>query len=151
PSGIESDDFDSEDDNNSTFLPEFKSFYVDYPNSGDSTIDVVEDIPVDVPNILPTHPALQMDFDFIASHIDLGSDLNASSLSGDRNKIYDPGICIEVESTGILAPFFPEKSPSSPSHRAFKASKLFHQKSPMLISGDNTPKLGVRHPHFYPP
>ncbi|GKD00531.1 hypothetical protein Tco_1170805, partial [Tanacetum coccineum] len=68
----------------------------------DSTIDVVEDIPVDVPNILPTHPALLMDFDFIPSN-DLGSDLDDSSPSGDRNKIYDPGICIEVESTRILA------------------------------------------------
>ncbi|GKB12196.1 hypothetical protein Tco_0846119 [Tanacetum coccineum] len=46
PPGIESDDFDSEDDDNSTFLPEFESFHVDYPDSGDSTIDVVEDIPV---------------------------------------------------------------------------------------------------------
>ncbi|GJV68818.1 hypothetical protein Tco_1484327 [Tanacetum coccineum] len=49
-----SDDFDSEDDDNSTSLPEFESFHVDYPDSGDSTIDVVEDIPVDVPNILAT-------------------------------------------------------------------------------------------------
>ncbi|GKC63534.1 hypothetical protein Tco_1096132 [Tanacetum coccineum] len=58
PQGIESDDFDLEDDDNSTSRPEFESFHVDYPDSGDSTIDVVEDIPVDVPNILPTHPAL---------------------------------------------------------------------------------------------
>ncbi|GKF47784.1 hypothetical protein Tco_0137586, partial [Tanacetum coccineum] len=42
----EIDDFDSKDDDNSTFLPEFKSFYVDYPDSGDLTVDVVEDIPV---------------------------------------------------------------------------------------------------------
>ncbi|GKA09573.1 hypothetical protein Tco_0688904 [Tanacetum coccineum] len=176
PPGIESDDFDSEDDDNSTSRPEFESFHVDYPDSGDSTIDVVEDIPVDVPNILPTHLALQLDFNFIPSLNDLGSDLDVSSPSGDRNKIYDPGICIEVESTGILAPLSPvidtlltfssenedkvfnhgvlaskEKSPSSPSHRGLKASKLFHQKSPMLIHGDNTPNLGVRHPHFYPP
>ncbi|GJS82489.1 hypothetical protein Tco_0749030 [Tanacetum coccineum] len=68
----------------------------------DSTIDVVEDIPVDVPNILPTHLALQLDFDFIPSN-DLGSDLNNSSPFGDSNKIYDPGICIEVESTRNLA------------------------------------------------
>ncbi|GJX68050.1 hypothetical protein Tco_0303777 [Tanacetum coccineum] len=93
-----------------------------------------------------------------------------------KNKIYDLGICIEVESTRFLSTLSPmintllpfssenedkvfnhgvlaskEKSPSSPSHRGFKASKLFHQKSPMLISGDNTPNLGVRHPHFYPP
>ncbi|GKC26921.1 hypothetical protein Tco_1034215, partial [Tanacetum coccineum] len=76
PSGIESDDFDSEDDDNYTSRPEFGSFHVDYPDSGDSTIDVVDDIPVDAPNILPTHPALQLDFDFIPSYNDLGSDLD---------------------------------------------------------------------------
>ncbi|GJS56313.1 hypothetical protein Tco_0629675 [Tanacetum coccineum] len=76
PPGIESNDYDSEVDDNSTSLPEFESFHVDHPDSGDSTIDVVEDIPVDVPNILPTHPTLHMDFDFIPSHNDLGSDLD---------------------------------------------------------------------------
>ncbi|GKD35660.1 hypothetical protein Tco_1251169, partial [Tanacetum coccineum] len=106
PPGIESDDFDSEDDDNSTSRPEFESFHVNYPDSGDSTIDVVEDIPVDVPNILPTHPALHLDFDFIPSN-DLGSDLDDSSPFGDRNKIYNPGICIEVESTRILATLSP--------------------------------------------
>ncbi|GKA91051.1 hypothetical protein Tco_0812921 [Tanacetum coccineum] len=176
PPGIESDDYDSEGDDNSTSLPEFESFHVDYPDSGDSTIDVVDDIPVDVPNILPTHPTLHMDFDFIPSHNDLGSDLDVSSPSGDRNKIYDPGICIEVESTRFLATLSPvidtllpfssenedkvfnhgvlaskEKSPPSSSHRGFKASKLFHHKSPMLIHGENNPNLGVRHLHFYPP
>ncbi|GKB03542.1 hypothetical protein Tco_0831685 [Tanacetum coccineum] len=175
PSGIESDDFDSKNDDNSTFLPKFESFHVDYPDSGDSTIDVVEDIPVDVPNILPTHPTLHIDFDFIPSHNDLGSDLDVSSPSGDRNKIYDPGICIEVKSTRFLATHSPvidtllpfssdnedkvfnhdvlaskEKSPPSSSHRGFKSSTLFHYKSPMLIHGDNTPNLGVRHPYFYP-
>ncbi|GJW84398.1 hypothetical protein Tco_0157543 [Tanacetum coccineum] len=44
--GIESDDVDSVDDDTSISLPEFESFYVDYPNSGNSTIDVVEDIPI---------------------------------------------------------------------------------------------------------
>ncbi|GJW29950.1 hypothetical protein Tco_0046825 [Tanacetum coccineum] len=176
PPGIESDDYDSDDDNNSTSRPEFESFHVDYPDSGDSTIDVVEDIPVNVPNILPTHPTLHMDFDFIPSHNDLGSDHDVSSPSGDRNKIYDPGICIEVESMRFLAPLSPiidtllpfssenedkvfnhgvlatkEKSPPSSSHRGIKASKPFHHKSPMLIHGDNTPNLGDRHPHFYPP
>ncbi|GKG34576.1 hypothetical protein Tco_0437272, partial [Tanacetum coccineum] len=100
--GIESDDYDSEGDDNFTSLPEFESFHVDYPDSGDSNIDVVEDIPVDVPNILPTYPTLHMDFDFIPSHNDLGSDLDVSSSFGDRNKIYDPGICIEVESMTIF-------------------------------------------------
>ncbi|GJV14601.1 hypothetical protein Tco_1359924 [Tanacetum coccineum] len=69
----------------------------------DSTIDVVEDIPVDVPNILPTHTTIHMDFNFIPSHNDLGSNLDVSSPFGDRNKIYDPGICIEVESKKFLA------------------------------------------------
>ncbi|GJX06307.1 hypothetical protein Tco_0194239 [Tanacetum coccineum] len=112
-----------------------------------STIDVVEDIPVDVPNILPTHPSFQLDFDFITSYNDLGSDLDNSYPSGDRNKIYDPGICIEV--TRFLSTLSPvidtllpfssenenkvfnhgvlaskEKSPPSSSHRGFKTSKL---------------------------
>ncbi|GKA51927.1 hypothetical protein Tco_0745123 [Tanacetum coccineum] len=174
PPGIESDDYDSEGDDNSTSLPEFESFYVDYLDSGDSTIDVVEDIPVDVPNILPTHPTLHMDFYFIPSHNDLGSDLNVSYQ--DRNKIYDPGICIEVESIRFLATHFPvidillpfssenkdkvfnhsvlsskEKSLPSSSHRGFKASKLFHHKSPMLIYGEDIPILDVPFLHFYPP
>ncbi|GJU98262.1 hypothetical protein Tco_1327533 [Tanacetum coccineum] len=107
PPGIESDDYDSEGDNNSTSFPEFESFHDDYPDLGDSTIDVVEYIPVDVPNILPTHPTLHMDFNFIPSHNDFRSDLDVSSPSRDRNKIYDPGICIEVESTRFLATHSP--------------------------------------------
>ncbi|GKE18658.1 hypothetical protein Tco_1426235 [Tanacetum coccineum] len=99
PPGIESDDFDSECDDNSTSIPEFESFHVDYLDSVNSTIDVVEDIPVDVPNILPTHPALQLDFDFIPSN-DLGSDLDVSSPSGDRNKIYDPEFLDNDDSRG---------------------------------------------------
>ncbi|GJY42213.1 hypothetical protein Tco_0429483 [Tanacetum coccineum] len=176
PRGIESDDYDLEGDDNSTSLPEFESFHVDYPDSGDSTIDVVEDIPVDVPNIFPTHPTLYMDFDFISSHNDLGFDHDVSSPFGHRNKIYDPGICIEVESMRSLAILSPvidtllpfssenedkvfnhgvlaskEKSPPSSSHRGFKASKLFHHKSPMLIHGENIPILDVPFLHFYPP
>ncbi|GKA57950.1 hypothetical protein Tco_0757138 [Tanacetum coccineum] len=45
PPGIESDDFDSENDDSSTSTPEFESFHGDYPDLGDSTIDAVEDIP----------------------------------------------------------------------------------------------------------
>ncbi|GJS82752.1 hypothetical protein Tco_0749293 [Tanacetum coccineum] len=94
---------------------------------------------------------------------------------GDSNKIYDPGICIEVESMRILATLSPvintllpflsenedkvfnhdvlaykEKSPPYSSYLGLKALQ-FSSKSPMLIHGDNTPDLGVRHPHFYPP
>ncbi|GJS06897.1 hypothetical protein Tco_0363693 [Tanacetum coccineum] len=154
PPGIESDDFDSEDDNNYTSLLEFDSFHVDYPDLGDSTIDVVEDIPVDVPNILPTHPTLHMDFDFIPSHNDLGSDLDISSPSGDRNKIYDPGICIEVESTRFLAPLSPVIDTLLPFSSKNEDKVFTHgvlaskEKSPPSSSHRN---LGVRHPHFYPP
>ncbi|GKE56105.1 hypothetical protein Tco_1495290 [Tanacetum coccineum] len=95
--------------------------------------------------------------------------------SEDRNKIYDPGICIEVESTRFLAAHSPvidtllpfssenkdkvfnhgvlaskEKSPPSSSHRGFKASKIFHHKSPMLIYGEDIPILDVPFLYFYP-
>ncbi|GJU11661.1 hypothetical protein Tco_1134057 [Tanacetum coccineum] len=107
-----------------------------------------------------------MDFNFIPSHNDLRSDLDVSSPSGDRNKIYNPGICIEVESTRLFVTHSPvidtlhpfsfenkdkvfnhgvlaskEKSLSSSSHRGFKASKLFHHKSPMLIYVEDIPIL----------
>ncbi|GJV99015.1 hypothetical protein Tco_1554267, partial [Tanacetum coccineum] len=107
PSGIESDDYDSKVDDNSTSLPEFESFHVDYLDLGDSTIDVVEDIPVDMPNILPTHPTLHMNFDFIPSHNDLGFDLDVSSPSGDRNKIYDPGYALKSNPQDFLLLFPP--------------------------------------------
>ncbi|GKF48351.1 hypothetical protein Tco_0141602, partial [Tanacetum coccineum] len=89
-----------------------------------------------------------------------------SSPYGDRNKIYDPGICIEVKSTRFLAPFSPvidtllpfssenevkvfnhsvlsykEKSPPFSSHRGLKAFQLSPE-IPMLIHGDNTHNLG---------
>ncbi|GJQ93112.1 hypothetical protein Tco_0004251 [Tanacetum coccineum] len=103
PPGIESDDVDSVDDNTSISLPEFESFYVDYPNSGNSTIDVVEDIPVDVPNVLPTHPILEQDFiptsEFFAYVVWIFLPFLAypvippSLLScGDEDTIFDPGI-----------------------------------------------------------
>ncbi|GKB09115.1 hypothetical protein Tco_0837427 [Tanacetum coccineum] len=175
--------------------PEYDCFYFkNEPDQGNFTMDVVEDIfdnptrepRVHVPNVLPTHPTLHLDSDFTLSSDSLGSDLVVSFPSGTRNKIFDPGIFIGVQSmiflspdefsfsfirdpplpvidtllpfssenenkvvnTGILAS--EEKSPPSSSHRGFKASKLSHHKSPMLIHGDNTPNLGVRHPHFYP-
>ncbi|GJT52958.1 hypothetical protein Tco_0988012 [Tanacetum coccineum] len=50
PPGIESDNYDSKGDDNSTSLPSFESFHVDYiPIREISTIDVLDYIPVDVP------------------------------------------------------------------------------------------------------
>ncbi|GJY19327.1 hypothetical protein Tco_0390818 [Tanacetum coccineum] len=117
-----------------------------------------------------------IDFDFIPSYNDLGYDLDVSSPFGDRNKIYDLGICIEVEFMRFLATYSPvidtllpfssenkdkvfnhgvlaskEKSTPSSSHQGFKASKLFHQKSAMLIYGEDIPILDVLFLHFYPP
>ncbi|GJW54555.1 hypothetical protein Tco_0098640 [Tanacetum coccineum] len=54
----------------------------------------------------------------------------------------DPKGDIDKFHHGVLAS--KEKSPSSPSHRGLKAFQLSPE-SPMLIHGDNTPNLGVRH------
>ncbi|GKF52354.1 hypothetical protein Tco_0159264, partial [Tanacetum coccineum] len=60
--------------------------------------------------------------------------------SKNEEKVFNPGSLSSKE-----------KSPPSSSHRGFKASKLFHHKSLMLIHGENNPNLGVRLLHFYPP
>ncbi|GKD03167.1 hypothetical protein Tco_1178141 [Tanacetum coccineum] len=172
---------------------EYDHFYFKIePDSGNFTMDVVEDIfdnptrepRVHVPNVVPTHPTLHLDSDFTLSSDSLGSDLAVSFPSGTRNKIFDPGIFIGVQSmrflsldefsisfirdlpfpvidtflpfssenedkvvnTGILAAG-EEQSPHLSSHRGLKALN----ESPMMIHGENTPNLGVRHLHFYPP
>nr|GEV27867.1 hypothetical protein [Tanacetum cinerariifolium] len=93
PPGIDSDGSDSEGDNlfierllydDLIPLPEYDHFQF---------------------NNEPAHPTL--DSDFIHSSDFLGSNLHVSSPSGDRNKIYDPGICIKVESTRFLATLSP--------------------------------------------
>ncbi|GJU61797.1 hypothetical protein Tco_1243632, partial [Tanacetum coccineum] len=103
PPGIESDDVDSVDDDTSISLPEFESFHVDYPNSGNSTMDVVDDTPVDVLNVLPAHPILELDFipisEFFAYVVWIFLPFLAypvippSLLSfEDEDTIFDPGI-----------------------------------------------------------
>ncbi|GKC71706.1 hypothetical protein Tco_1117589 [Tanacetum coccineum] len=94
-------------------LPEYDSFHLNsQPDSGDFTMDVVEDIfdnptrepRVHVPNVLPTHPTLHLDSDFTLSSDSLGSDLVVSFPSETRNKIFDPGIYIGVQSKRFLSP-----------------------------------------------
>ncbi|GJW53201.1 hypothetical protein Tco_0097286 [Tanacetum coccineum] len=174
-------------------LSEYDHFYFKIePELGNFTMDVVEDIldnptrkpRVYVPNVLPTHPTLHLDSDFTISSDSLGSGLVVSFPSETRNKIFDPGIFIQVQSKIFLSrdafsisfirdPFFPvidtllpfssenednvvntgilaageEQSPHLSSHRGLKALN----ESPMMIHGENTPNLGVRHLHFYPP
>ncbi|GKA62742.1 hypothetical protein Tco_0762261 [Tanacetum coccineum] len=81
------------------------------PELGNFTMDVVEDIfdnptrepRVHVPNVLSTHPTLHLDSDFTISSDSLGSDLVVSFPSGTRNKIFDPGIFIRVQSKIFLS------------------------------------------------
>ncbi|GKE17608.1 hypothetical protein Tco_1425185 [Tanacetum coccineum] len=94
-------------------LPDYEAFFCNSdPNSGNFTMDVVEDIfdnptrepRVHVPNVLRTHPTLHLDSDFTLSSDSLGSDLVVSFPFGTRNKIFDPGIFIKVQSKRFLSP-----------------------------------------------
>nr|GEW44160.1 hypothetical protein [Tanacetum cinerariifolium] len=89
-------------------LPEYDSFLFEIdPDQGELTSVVIEDIlgepHVHVPNMLPTHPTLMLDSNFIPSDDSLGSDLVVSFPSGTRNKIFDPGIFFEVQSKRFLS------------------------------------------------
>ncbi|GJW30473.1 hypothetical protein Tco_0047348, partial [Tanacetum coccineum] len=91
-----------------TLLPEYDSFLFKIePDQGELTSVVMEDIlgepHVHVPNVLPTHPTLMLDSDFIPSDGSLGSDLEVSFPSGTRNNIFDPGIFFEVQSKRFLS------------------------------------------------
>ncbi|GKE34286.1 hypothetical protein Tco_1453608 [Tanacetum coccineum] len=70
------------------YLPDYEAFFCD----------------IHVPNVLTTHPTLHLDSDFTLSSDSLGSDLVVSFPSGTRNKIFDPGIFIEVQSKRFLSP-----------------------------------------------
>nr|GEU30639.1 hypothetical protein [Tanacetum cinerariifolium] len=93
-------------------LPDYEAFFCDSePDSGDFTMDVVEDIfdnltrepRVHAPNVLPTHPTFHLDLDFTLSTNSLGSDLVVSFPSRTRNKIFDLGIFFEVQSKNFLS------------------------------------------------
>ncbi|GKC21497.1 hypothetical protein Tco_1023647 [Tanacetum coccineum] len=94
-------------------LSDYEAFFCDSePDSGYFTMDVAKDIfdnptrepRVHVPNVLTTHPTLHLDSDFTLSSDSLGSDLVVSFPSGTRNKIFDPGIFIEVQYKRFLSP-----------------------------------------------
>ncbi|GJS92865.1 hypothetical protein Tco_0799833 [Tanacetum coccineum] len=86
------------------YLPDYEAFFCDSePDSGDLTMDVVEDIfdnptrepRVHVPNVLPTHLTLHLDSDFTLSSDSLGSDLVVSFPSKTRNKISIQGYSLK--------------------------------------------------------
>ncbi|GJZ25049.1 hypothetical protein Tco_0562508 [Tanacetum coccineum] len=148
PPGIETDDYDFEGDilffeelltDDSLSLPEHESFHFesDYDPSS------------------PRPPAKPPDDD----EIEPDTGLLTTKVVGDISEHYvliprllptQPTIFPVIQT---LLPFSFENVDKVHllSHRGFKTSKLSLHESPMLISGDNTPNLGVRHPHFYPP
>ncbi|GJW15519.1 hypothetical protein Tco_0019652 [Tanacetum coccineum] len=88
--------------------PEYDCYYFDIePDPGELTRVVVEDIfgepRVHMPNVLPTLPTLCQDLDFTLSTDFSGSDLVVSFPFGNRNKTFDPGISIEVQSKRFLS------------------------------------------------
>ncbi|GKB63807.1 hypothetical protein Tco_0919993 [Tanacetum coccineum] len=166
-------------------LPEYESFLFEIePDQGELTSVVMEDIlgepRVHVPNVLPTHPTLMLNSDFIPSDDSLGSDLEVSFPSGTRNKIFDPGIFFEVQSKRFLSrdtfsisfirnplcpvietllPFSSENEDQIFNPGILSSNLLSHlgkitsdfSESPMMISGGDIPILDVPFLHFYPP
>ncbi|GJX93581.1 hypothetical protein Tco_0348167 [Tanacetum coccineum] len=128
PPGIENDDYDSEGDilfleellnNDSSLLPKNESFHFNIPSS-------------------PRPPAKQPD-DGIYFEPDTG--ILTAKVVGNISKHYV--LMPKLLPTQPTLASNEEKSPHFLSHRGFKASKIFHHKSPMLILGDNTPNLGL--------
>ncbi|GJS19774.1 hypothetical protein Tco_0448406 [Tanacetum coccineum] len=147
-------------------LPDYEAFFCDSePDSGNFTIDVVEDILI-IQQRTIVHCLIT------------------------KNKIFDPGIFIGVQSMRFLSldefsisfirdlpfpvidaflPFLPqnedkvsnpgilasneETSPHLLSHRGFNPSKINSDfsESPMMISGGDIPILDVPFLYFYPP
>ncbi|GJY27653.1 hypothetical protein Tco_0403420 [Tanacetum coccineum] len=146
-------------------LPDYEAFFCDSePDSGNFTMDVVEDIfdnptrepRVHVPNVLPTHPTLHPDSDFTLFSDSLGSDLAVSFPSRTRNKIFDPGIFIEVQSKRFLSPneFSIMCDPLSP---VFNTLLLFSSKNEdkvfnpgILASNEETSPHLLSHRGFNP-
>nr|GEX30153.1 hypothetical protein [Tanacetum cinerariifolium] len=88
-------------------LPEYDSFLFEIKsNQGELTSVVMRDIlrepHVQVTNVLPTHPTLMLDSDFMPSDDSFGSDLKVSFPSRTRNKIFDLRIFFEVQSKRFL-------------------------------------------------
>nr|GEU94310.1 hypothetical protein [Tanacetum cinerariifolium] len=166
-------------------LPECDSFLFEIePDQGELTRIVMEDIleepPVHVPNVLPTHPTLMLDSDFIPSDDSLRSDLEVSFPSGTRNKIFDPGIFFKVQSKRFLPrdtfcisficnplypvfdtllPFSSENEDKVFNPSILSSNLLSHwgkitfdfSESSMMISGGVIPFLDVLFLHFYTP
>nr|GEV98939.1 hypothetical protein [Tanacetum cinerariifolium] len=165
-------------------LPEYDSFIFKIePDQGELTSVVMEDNfgepRVHVPNVLPTHPTLMLDLNFIPSDDSLRSDLDVSFPSRTKNKIFDPGI-IEVQPKNFLSrdtlyisfirdplcpvietllPFSSENKDQVFNPGILSSKLLSHRgkiifyfsENPMMIYEGNIPTLEVPFLHFYPP
>ncbi|GJT81295.1 hypothetical protein Tco_1055637 [Tanacetum coccineum] len=86
-------------------LPESETFCFNLEEKSSGYFDNLTRQPrVHVPNVLPTHPTIHLDSDFTLSSDSIGSDLVVSFPSETRNKIFIPGIFIEVQSKRFLSP-----------------------------------------------
>nr|GFB74318.1 hypothetical protein [Tanacetum cinerariifolium] len=166
-------------------LPEYDSFLFEIePDQGELTSVVMEDNlgepRVHVPNVLPIHPTLMLDLDFIPSNDSLGSDLEVSFPSRTRNKIFDPRIFFKFQSKIFLSrdtfyisficdPLCPvidtllsflSKNEDQVFNPGILSSNLLSHRgkitfnfseNPMMISGGDIPLLDVPFLHFYPP
>ncbi|GJV95817.1 hypothetical protein Tco_1547394 [Tanacetum coccineum] len=191
----DSDSFSEKSDTSLSYLdnslPEFETFsdhtkekVVIEPDQGELISIVMDDIlrepRVHEPNVLPTHPTLMLDSDFIPSDDSLRSDLEVSFPSGTRNKIFDPGIFFEVQSKrflsldtfsisfirNLLCPVIETLLPFSSKNEEqvfntgiLSSTLLSHlgkitsnfSESPMMICGEDIPILDVPYLYFYHP
>ncbi|GJZ19275.1 hypothetical protein Tco_0555865 [Tanacetum coccineum] len=116
---LETFSFDIEEKNSANTIthadispPKYDYFYFDIePDPGDLTTDRMKNISdnstrevqVQMPNVLPTLPTLYLDLDFTLSYDFSGLNLVASFPSRNKNKTFDPGISIEVQSKRFLS------------------------------------------------
>nr|GFB93833.1 hypothetical protein [Tanacetum cinerariifolium] len=89
-------------------LPEYDSFLFETkPDQGELSSVAIEAIfgepRVYVPNVLPTYPTLYQDLYFSSFNDSLGSGLEVSFPFETRNKMFDPGIFIKVQSNRLLS------------------------------------------------
>ncbi|GKA71081.1 hypothetical protein Tco_0777220, partial [Tanacetum coccineum] len=134
-------------------LPDYEAFFYDSePDSGNFTMDVVEDIfdnptrepRVHMPNVLPTIPPFnwirislfliflspnEFSISFIRDPLSPVIDTLLLFLSKNEDKVVNYGILAVDE----------EKSPHPSSHQGLRALN----ESPMMISGEDTPNLDV--------
>nr|GEW50766.1 hypothetical protein [Tanacetum cinerariifolium] len=154
------------------------------PDQGELTSIVMEDILVEprvhVPNVLPTHPTLYLDSNFIPLDDSFGSDLEVSFPSETRNKIFDPWIFFKVQSKNFLSRdifyisficdplclvietllLFSSENEDQVFNPGILSSNLLSHwgkitsdfsENPMKISRGDIPSLEVSFLHFYPP